>query len=134
MLKQLRRMRGKAPGPSGWTADALCQLVDDLDVRQGMLALVGAIMNNIVPPDLRYLLVARDLCLVPKQPVPRPIAKGDVFVKLASRIAYQRISLKVKVPDDEECVAGAVWRLRVCGAHAQRRAEAHRQRRHPLQG
>ena len=28
-----------------------------------MLALVGAIMNNIVPPDLRYLLVARDLCL-----------------------------------------------------------------------
>ena len=96
MLKQLRRMRGKAPGPSGWTADALSQLVDDLDVRQGLLALVGAIMNNIVPPDLRCLLVARDLCLVPKEPVPRPIAKGDVFVKLASRIAYQRVSLKVK--------------------------------------
>ena len=88
MLKQLRRMRGKAPGPSGWTADALCQLVDDLDVRQGMLALVGAIMNNIVPSDLRFNLVARDLCLVPKNPVPRPIAKGDVFVKLASKIAY----------------------------------------------
>jgi hypothetical protein len=84
---------GKAPGPSGWTAEALCQQVDELDVRQGMLALVGAIMNNIVPPDLRYLLVARDLCLVPKLPVPRPIAKGNVFVKLALRIAYQRISL-----------------------------------------
>ena len=96
MLKQLRRLRGKAPGPSGWTADALCQLADDQDVRQGMLALVGAIMNNIVSPDLRFYLVARDLCLVPKHPVPRPIAKGDVFVKLASKIAYQRVSLKVK--------------------------------------
>ena len=96
MLKQLRRLRGKAPGPSGWTADALCQLAEDQDVRQGMLALVGAIMNNIVPPNLRFYLVARDLCLVPKHPVPRPIAKGDVFVKLASKIAYQRVSLKVK--------------------------------------
>jgi hypothetical protein len=32
MLKQLRGMRGKAPGPNGWTADALCQLVDDLEM------------------------------------------------------------------------------------------------------
>jgi hypothetical protein len=83
MLKQLRRMRGN-------------QLVDDHDVRHGMLALVGAIMNNIVPPDLRYLLAARDLCLAPKLPVPPPIAKADVFAKLASRIADQRVSLKIK--------------------------------------
>ena len=33
---------------------------------------------------------------MPKNPVQRPIAKGDVFVKLASKIAYQRASLKVK--------------------------------------
>ena len=83
MLKQLRRMRGN-------------QLVDDHDVRHGMVALVGAIMNNIVPPDLRYLLAARDLCLAPKLPVPPPIANADVFAKLASRIADQRVSLKIK--------------------------------------
>ena len=61
-----------------------------------MLALVGAIMNNIVPPDLRYLLAARDLCLAPKLPVPPPFANADVFAKLASRISDQRVSLKIK--------------------------------------
>ena len=87
ILKQLRKLRGKAAGPSGWTADALSQLAGDLDVRLGISSLVWAILNDVVPPELRNMLVARNLCLMPKQPIPRPVALGDVFVKLASRIA-----------------------------------------------
>jgi hypothetical protein len=86
VLKKLST--GASPGPSGWTADLLLQLIADKDCAAGLLCLVNHITNDMLPPVARQYILQSWLVAVakPNNGI-RPIAMGSVFYKISCHCA-----------------------------------------------
>jgi hypothetical protein len=82
---------GSAPGPSLWTPRLLSYIAEDQEAKKGLLAVMSRLLNGSLSPDLMSLFLASRLLAVPKMKEGartglRPIAVGDVFVRLAAKI------------------------------------------------
>jgi hypothetical protein len=80
-----------APGPSGWTAEMLKILVDNPVCMDAIAILVTRIINGSLSPLLSGII--RTSLLIPLDKGkgkgakdPRPIAMGDIFLKLADTL------------------------------------------------
>ena len=91
-LKSLVRKspKGCAPGPSGWTLELLLPLLDDGVVLEGISILVQLIANNSLDPRSRSLLTTSILLGTAKKDSSiRPVAMGELFLKLAALYALE---------------------------------------------
>jgi hypothetical protein len=92
VLDTLRRSRrGKAPGPSGWTEELLLIACDSPVARRNLVALVADIANGNISRDAAAALRRCRLVGIPKKDGGiRPIAVGEVLVRIAGSIALSR--------------------------------------------
>ena len=97
-----RKVRGlaplRAPGPSGWTKELLAPALMEDDPRECVTWIVHGIITNILPNSMREILTGATLKLFSKPGAPaghhstyRPIAMGEVFLKLAGLLALERV-------------------------------------------
>src|SRR6185312_2339125 len=91
VAKAARKLRtGATPGPSGWTEELVLEAMEDPDAARGIAAFVTDIANAAVSPTVRELLTTCTLVGIPKPDGGvRPIAMGEVFLKIASCLAQQ---------------------------------------------
>jgi len=84
-----RYPRGRAAGPSGWTAELLLPLLEDDVCFDGITLLVQLIANNALDPESRHLLTCSLLLghLKPDDSL-RPLAMGELFLKIAARYCH----------------------------------------------
>jgi len=84
---------GASPGPSGWTGDMIRLLADDQDCRRGLLTLTADLCNGNIPPEAQHLLRLSILVPLdksggdgpdPRDPKVRPVAMGEVFLRMAA--------------------------------------------------
>jgi hypothetical protein len=81
---------GAAPGPTGWTEELLLDALHDERTALDIAAAITDIANARVTTPLRDRLVrARLMPLAKPGSGVRPIAMGEVLVKVASRLAMQ---------------------------------------------
>jgi len=87
VLEHLRRLTGgKAPGPSGWTEELLLQVAGDNDNAIGIAFVVQQIIDGVAP-NSEGLLTDAVLIGIPKPNGSiRPIAMGEVILRLAGSI------------------------------------------------
>ena len=94
-LLRLRVNNGSAPGPSGWTGSHLQVLADsdDEEARAGLCMLVRDLCNGVFGGATQLRLLASVLMPVSKKGGKgvRPIAMGEVFVKLAAHYSMSLI-------------------------------------------
>jgi len=100
-LLKLRVNNGSAPGPSGWTGDHLMVLAqgESEDAKGGLCALVRDLCNGIFTGALQERLLSCTLMPIWKKEIGggiRPIAIGEVFVKLAAH--YSMSLVEVALP------------------------------------
>ncbi len=89
-----RRRRGASPGPSGWTEELLTPLFRDKICAEALAEFMTEIANNNVSNDVaRFLAAARLVPIGKKDRGIRPVAVGDVFVRLIG-IIFPSISLR----------------------------------------
>jgi len=81
--------RGRAAGPSGWTAELLLPLLEDDICFDGITLLVQLIANNELDTETRKLLTSSLLLghLKPDDSL-RPLAMGELFLKIAARYCH----------------------------------------------
>ncbi len=79
--------RGKAPGPSGWTAELLYIVTSDNDIAEAVGYLVLDIANNEVCAEATNQLNAARLIAIskPESNSVRPIAVPEVLLKVAKQ-------------------------------------------------
>ena len=78
---------GRTGGPSGWTAELMLPLWDNVVCKQGICLLIELISNDDLDPHSRLLLTSSVLFGIPKKNSDvRPLAIGDEFLKLAERV------------------------------------------------
>ena len=77
---------GAGPSPSGWTGDLLVALAADKSCSDAIEVLVEDLVNARLGPDISKLLRLSLLSALRKDGthVPRPVANGEIFTKLAS--------------------------------------------------
>ena len=84
---------GARPGPSGWTGEMIKILLDDAPCRQGLIILTTDICNGAIPRAAQNMLRLSKLIPLdksgpegqdPDNPQTRPIAIGEVFLRLAA--------------------------------------------------
>ena len=76
-------------GPSGWTAELLLPLLSDETCLKGITLLVQLIANNTLDDHSRTLLTCSLLHAIPKKDNDlRPLALGELFVKLACKYCF----------------------------------------------
>ena len=81
---------GAAPGPSGWNANYLLPLLKDDEARELLASFFQLLINGTLP---KQPLLGCFLIPVAKTPVKvRPIALGEVFFRIATRLAHGRVS------------------------------------------
>lgn len=97
ILFQLLKRRvdnGSAPGPSGWTGSHLTTLVDSdhTQASEGLAMLIKDICNGVFTGTTQQRLLSSILIPIrkPNKKV-RPIAMGEVFVKLAAHYVINMI-------------------------------------------
>src|SRR3954466_15453287 len=61
-----RMMNGAAPGPSGWTADMVYILTQDIDCLNGLTHIIRDITNGTLPDSVKPYLLASTLVGVDK--------------------------------------------------------------------
>ena len=123
LLRVLKRRvdNGSAPGPSGWTGSHLMVLANSgqPEVQAGLCALVKDICNGVFTGDTKRRLLASVLIPLSKgaqTSAVRPIAVGEVLVKLAAHYSmtlieekllklFPRIQYGVKRPGGSESAA-----------------------------
>lgn len=82
---------GAAPGPTGWTEELLAVLFRDEPTALALAHMVTDVANNEVAPSVRRRLVRCRLIGIPKVGNGiRPIAIGEVLVKIAGHILLQQ--------------------------------------------
>ena len=82
---------GKSPGPSGWTEELLRDACSFPVVAQAITAMLADIMAGNVSANVRDLLTDCALIGIPKPDGSvRPIAMGEVLLKLAGTLAVTR--------------------------------------------
>lgn len=92
--KQLRRLdTGAMPGPSGWSPSHLLSLMKDEICADKLCQLFTSIMNGDIGHICKDLFLNSDLCLIPKPGtnIPRPIAKGETFLRVAARLVLSHL-------------------------------------------
>lgn len=88
---------GGSPGPSGLSEGMLLPAVNDQAAYAGLLALLADIVNGDVGAELTQLLLSSRLIALSKRAAPgappgiRPIAVGEILVRLAGRVAFSLI-------------------------------------------
>ena len=84
--KLIRRApRGRAPGPSGMTAEHLKPLMKHDDIREGIALMLQDISNGSLPYASKMLLLhGKGLPIEKEKGGIRPIAMGEVLFKLAA--------------------------------------------------
>jgi hypothetical protein len=76
---------GAAAGPSGWNSELLLPLIDDASCLEALTLLLQDIANDTLGEGARDLLLhSRLLAILKPDGGPRPIAIGEVFVKLSA--------------------------------------------------
>jgi len=83
---------GVAPGPTGWTEELLLDAMHDENAALDLCAFLTDVANGRVDPSVAERLTRSWLVGIGKPNDPhgvRPIAMGDVFLKVASRVAMQ---------------------------------------------
>jgi len=76
--------KGSAGGPSGWTGDTLKIFWSDESCRASICLILDGILNDTFDAVAKELLLSCTLIALPKKAGGiRPIAMGEVFVKLA---------------------------------------------------
>ena len=91
--------KGSAPGPSGWTRELLIPLLEDQDIVACVTWIATAVLRNSRDAQLRDVLTSSTLILLRKEgpsvegsPACRPIALGEIFLKLASQVSMDRVA------------------------------------------
>ena len=78
-----------AAGPSGWTAELLLPLLEDESCLDAITLLAQLIANNELDDHSRRLLTSSVLHAIPKSDGGlRPLAMGELFVKLACKYCF----------------------------------------------
>ena len=94
-LLKLRVNNGSAPGPSGWTGSHLMLLVESgtEEAKTGLTLLTKDICNGVFGGSTQQRLLASVLMPISKNGGKgiRPIAMGEVFVKLAAHYSMSLI-------------------------------------------
>ena len=81
--------KGASPGPTGWTAELVCQAIKDPAIALLLADVISDVASNRIAQSVTSRLTASRLIALPKEPTkPRPIAVGEVLLKVAS-IAVQ---------------------------------------------
>lgn len=85
---------GASPGPSGWGYNYLSVLAGDKDCVQALATFIEHIVNNTLPAAVRELLTTSYVVSLekPESDGRRPIAIGDMFVRLAAHFALCLVS------------------------------------------
>jgi hypothetical protein len=80
-----------SPGPSGWTFELLDVALRDAAFAESFRNLMIDICNGALPAAVDLVLAHSNLIGIPKETGgTRPIAMGDVFLKVAAQIAMKR--------------------------------------------
>jgi hypothetical protein len=90
-LKALQRCQKKSsPGPSGWSRELLLPVfLKSCIVRDAITWIVEQILNNSLPPESRAIITECNLIpLIKDEKSLRPIAIGDLLLKMASLHAF----------------------------------------------
>ena len=83
---------GAAPGPSGYGSNFIQVLATDTACVAAMAVLIGHIVNNKLPPAVRDLLNTCILVSLDKGGGGRrPVAMGDMFYRMAARVALSLV-------------------------------------------
>ena len=97
ILANDRKCNFSAPGPSGWTPELLRIALGSTDFAVFFRNIIIAACNGTLPPDADALLSMSNIIGIPKDSGgTRPIAMGEVFMKIAADIAIQRCSEQLK--------------------------------------
>jgi hypothetical protein len=100
-IKQMRKMDdGTSTGPSQWSGHMLRVLSEDRISVDGLMELVGYIINGKLPAEARQLITASRIIALYKDDDHvniRPIAIGEVFYRLACRV-IARIAIPLAKP------------------------------------
>lgn len=97
LFKALKTIdNGSAPGPSLWSPKYLHEIALNPEAKKGIVALLRMLLNDEMSAELKQLFLASHLLAIPKikdgaQAGLRPIAVGDVFLRLASRVAFSKL-------------------------------------------
>jgi hypothetical protein len=85
-----RLLHSTAAGPSGWTAQLLSPLLGDAVCLDAVTLLAQLIAKDDLDEHSRQLLTCSILQGIPKPDSDdlRPLALGDLFVKIASKMCY----------------------------------------------
>jgi hypothetical protein len=85
---------GASPGPSGWGYNYLSALASDTYCVQAFALFIQQIVNNTLPAAVRKLLTTSFVVSLekPESDGRRPIAIGDMFVRLAARYALSMVT------------------------------------------
>jgi nitrite reductase/ring-hydroxylating ferredoxin subunit len=84
--------KGAAPGPTGWTSELMSQSMKNPEVAIEFAAILSDIAAGHVDETVRNRLTSARLIALPKEPTKaRPIAVGEVFLKAASLVMFERV-------------------------------------------
>ena len=88
----------RAPGPSGWTKELLVPILQEDDPRDVVTWIIQGILTSSLPPTMRDFLTGANLKLFNKPGASvghhssyRPIAMGEVILKLAGLLALEQV-------------------------------------------
>ena len=99
-IKHIHKIdNGSTPGPSQWSGHMLRVLTADSTCMESLMDLMNDIINGKIPAAARSFLMASRLIAIYKdaeQQSVRPIAIGEVFYRLASRIISREAILRAK--------------------------------------
>ena len=102
------RCRAAAPGPSGWTEELLEVLLADADTATPLAKMLTDIANGEVASCVARRLRASRLVPIPKkQKGLRPVAVGEVFVRVVGALLLESLSdyIKILLPLQFGCMA-----------------------------
>ena len=92
--------KGAAPGPSGWTGAMIIPLLENVVCRKALAIVFTQIINGSIPNGMlnQTLRAARLIPLSKPTPGVRPIAVGEIFMRVAASIVLRNIPLRSVFP------------------------------------
>jgi ubiquitin len=99
-----RRCRAAAPGPSGWTEELLEPLASSDLCAAGLTQMLQDVATGAVSPRVAKRLRASRLVPIPKVDGSiRPVAVGEVFVRIAGGLLLENVSHLIHLPFQNGC-------------------------------
>jgi hypothetical protein len=80
---------GSSPGISGWSINFIRVLMKDETCANAIIMLLKKIKNGQIEENVKHLFLQSSLVLIPNKHKIRPIAMGEVFLKIAWKLTFK---------------------------------------------